>query len=96
MNLAIDIPTLYVVGGLLTGTAGAVWELRGDARKGEVDPDVNGEVFAIGFFFWPFLLPMLVVCGYLDWFIPKLARIERIPEVQERRQKQLEKEVGID
>lgn len=88
----------YLSIGFVTGLVVAVREERDRARGGHHDGDSPGATILVMTVVWPlFAFALLVVGagGVAVWLTRRLARVERLPEVRERRIREAEDEVGI-
>lgn len=69
--------------------------MRQVARRGHKTPKMDWEEFWGCFWLWPCLL--FILSGpALEWGALKMARVDKLPEVQARKQKALEKAVLDD
>lgn len=90
--IAIWLSCAYLVVGFPFGLTVAAREARRAARKGVKDE--AAEAFAVCWLIWPVVLCVMAFDG-LAWFARRVARVDRLPEVVERRTQDLEREVQL-
>jgi hypothetical protein len=94
VTIGLQIVIAWTVAGLICATVVATLEIRSDARKGkarrgdDLSPVAEGILMGV---IVPFVIIALVACGLyktLEFMATKLARVDRLPEVQARKTKQ--------
>lgn len=91
-------PTLYVIIGLISAMGLSVYDARDLARRNNTDSDsypVDWGIFFVVLCFWPFV-SFALLASIVEWSVEKLARVDKLPEVVERKQKALEESVLND
>lgn len=100
MTLALLIFSYFVIG-IVFSTIVTALDIRDEARKGVAEEkllDGVGIIFAICAPLWPLCLVWCVGESAYHGLLKtskKLARVDKLPEVQERKRKELEKELEL-